>query len=333
MDEDQLQQQQPKAKDNFRRWDDPLFNDLRRIFSRAKLREVLTHSSFYEQEGRGNSRWVFAGMFVFKGQVGEVLFRYAAGEGTRLQHILGNLFRNERLERQFDEWHLGQFARAGEKFDIRTHKHIFVYAIYGYVSTLDEDLRQWFISKYLIQDAEHLLNHKRRNRNLLAQADDIVRKTDGRRLAMEMELTEEGLHRAKAVLSDGKVLCEAVSKSWRYARQKAAKLALDILAMPARKYILSNPEYQARVLARKEEERAKRKAEIEARDAGRKAIREEKKAKWKEIAQARDRKRRASQAAAKIRKAENAARAAAKAAKAARPMSAKKRRYLEDKKK
>lgn len=88
---------------------------------------------------------------------------------------------------------------------------------------------------------------------------------------------------AKAVLSDGTLLCEAESKSWRYARQKAMKLALDILAMPSRKYILSNPEYQARVLARMEEE--------------------------------------------------NARRAAIKAAKEARPMSAKKRRFLEDKKK
>lgn len=288
--------QQPRPKDSFKDWEDPLYNDLRRIFSRSKLREVLTHSSFYEEEGKGNSRYVFAGMFVFKGQVGEVLFRYAAGEGTRLQHILGNLFRNERLERQFDEWHLGQFARAGEKFDIRTHKHIFVYAIYGYVSTLDDDLRQWFISKYLIQDAEHLLSHRHRNRNLLAQADDIVRKTDGRRLTLEMEQTAEGLHRAKAVLSDGTLLCEAESKSWRYARQKATKTALDILAMPARKYILSNPEYHARVLAKKEEERARRKAEIEARDAAKKALREEKKAKYKEIARARDHKRRASKA-------------------------------------
>jgi hypothetical protein len=287
----------------------------------------------HEQEGRGNSRHVFAGMFVFKGQVAEVLFRYAVGEGTRLQHILGNLFRNERLERQFDEWHLGQFARAGENFDIKTHKHIFVYAIYGYVSTLDEDIRQWFISKHIIGEAEHLLSHKRRNTNLLAQADDIVNKTDGRRLTLEMEQTPEGLHRAKVVLSDGTLLCAAESKSWRYARHKAAKMALDILSMPSRKYILSNPEYQARVLAKKEEEKAKRKAEIEARDAAKEAIREEKKAKRKEIAQARDRKRRASQAAAKIRKAENARRAAIKAAKEARPMSAKKRRYLEDKKK
>ena len=234
-------QQQPRPKDNFRKWEDPLFDDLRKMFSRAKLREVLTHSSFYDVEGRGNSRYVFAGMFVFKGQVADVLFRYAAGEGTRLQHVLGNLFRNERLERQFDEWQLWQFARASEKFDIKTHKHIFVYAIYGYVSTLDDDIRQWFISKYLIQEAGHLLSHKRRNRNLLAQADDIVNKTDGRRLAMEMEQTAEGLHRAKAVLSDGTLLCEAQSKSWRYARHKAAKLALDILAMPSRKYLLSNP--------------------------------------------------------------------------------------------
>ena len=48
-----------------------------------------------------------------------------AGAGTRLQHIQGNLFRNERLERQFDEWQLQQFARAGEKSDIKKHKHGF----------------------------------------------------------------------------------------------------------------------------------------------------------------------------------------------------------------
>ena len=48
-----------------------------------------------------------------------------AGAGTRLQHIQGNLFRNERLERQFDEWQLQQFARAGEKFDIKKLKHGF----------------------------------------------------------------------------------------------------------------------------------------------------------------------------------------------------------------
>lgn len=243
------------------------------------------------------------------------------------------MFRQERLERQFDDWQLRQFARAGEQFDIVKHKHIFVYAIYGYVTTLDEETREWFISKYIIGETEHLLTHRKRNRNVLAQADDIVLKTDGRRLALEMEKTDDGRHRAKAVLSDGTLLCEAESKSWRYARQKAAKMALDILAMPSRIYILSNPEYQARVIARMEAEKEKRKAEVAEREAKKKEAREERYVLWKEETRLRDIKRRQVQAAAKKRKAENLARAEAMAAKEARPMSAKKRRYLEDKKK
>ncbi len=326
--------QQPRPKDNFTAWEAPLYNDLRKLFSRSQLREVLTHSSFYEKEGKGNSRYIFVGMFVFKGMVAEVLYRYFTGEGTRLQHVLGNLFRNERLERLFDGWKLRQFVRAGEKFDIAAHKHIFVYAIFGYVTTLDENTRNWFISKYILNDeSNHLFLHRKRNANLLAQADAMVRQADGRRLTLEMEVTDEGKHRAKAVLSDGSVLCEAESKSWRYARTKATKMALNILATPFRKELLSNPDYQARVLAREEERVSKRRAEVEARDAQREAIRAEKEAKRKEIARARDAKRRKSQAAAKLRKAENARRAAAKAAKEARPMSANKRRYLEDKKK
>ena len=182
-------------------------------------------------------------------------------------------------------------------------------------------------------ESEHILLHKKRNSDLLAQADAIVRQTDGRRLGIEMEETDEGLHRAKAVLSDGTVLCEAESKSWRYARTKVTKMVLNLLATPFRKELLSDPDYHARVLAREEEKAAKRKAEVEARDAAREALRLEKLEKRKEQARIRDAKRRQSQAEAKKRKAENAARAAAKAAKDARPMSAKKRRFLEDKKK
>ncbi|MBR5634062.1 MAG: hypothetical protein IKW78_02610, partial [Prevotella sp.] len=201
----------------------------------------------------------------------------ATGDGTRLQHILGNLFRQERLERMFDTLRLRQFVRAGEDFDIGKHKHIFIYALFGYVSTLDEDLRKWFIGKYIVNDeTAYLFRHRQRNIDLLAQADEIVRRSDGRRLTLEMEVTDEGLNRAKAVLSDGSVLCEAVSKSWRYARTKATKMALNMLATPARKIMLSNPEYQARVQARIEEKKARRRAEIEERDAIKESLRAEK---------------------------------------------------------
>ena len=292
--------QQPHPKDNFKVWNDPLYDDLRKLFSRSQLREVLSHSSFYEKEGKGNSRYVFAGMFVFKGMVAEVLFRYFSSEGTRLQHVLGNLFRNERLERLFDEWKLSQFVRAGKNFDIASHKHIFVYAIFGYVTTLDEDIRNWFIAKYVLnEESNHLFLHKKRNANLLGQADAIVRNADGRRLALEMEQTADGRHRAKAVLSDGTVLCEAESKSWRYARTKASKMALNLLATPFRKELLSNPDYQARILAREEEKKAKRKAEVEERETQKKEAREKRKEEWKAKRKIQDAKRRAKKAAAK----------------------------------
>ena len=323
--------QQPRPRDNFKAWEDPLYNDLRRIFSRSSLRTVLTHSSFFEKEGKGNSRFVFAGMSVFKGQVAEVLFRFFSGDGTRLQHILGNLFRQERLERMYDGWKLGQFVRAGSGFDIDRHKHIFVYAIFGYVSTLSEELRGWFISKYILaDDVKHLFTHRKRNRDILAQADEIVRQTDGRRLSLKMEETEDGLHKAVAVLSDGTLLCEATSKSWRYARTKVSKTALNMLAAPGRKALLSNPDYQARVLARLEEEKALREAEIAERDAAREELKARKARERAAVARAQDARRRANQAEAKKRKAESSARAAAKDAK---PMSARKRQHLLDKQK
>ena len=333
---------QPKPRDNFRKWDDPAYNDLRRIFSEPKMREVLTHDSFYKSAGddrerkkesaHGNGRYVFAGMTVFKGQVAEILFKFFSGSGTQLQHILGNLFKNDYLTQLFDRWKLSGRVRCGEGFDVAAHRHIFVYAIFGYVSTLDESTRNWFIFKFILNDeTRYIFEHHLRNNDIFSQADYLVKQTDGRRLKIEMSLTEDGLHCATAMLSDGTVLCEATSKSWQYARRKVSKMALNILATPGRKALLSNPDYQERIRREEEERIAARKAEIAARDEAKAEARRKKEEELAEIKKLRDAKRRKSQAEAKARKAANAARAAAKAAKEARPMSAKKRRHLEDK--
>jgi len=330
-----MSQDKPRRQDFFAKdWEEPHYEELEQLFSHSNMQKVLTHSSFYPEEGKGNSRYVFAGMFVFKGMVAQILFRYFPEDGTRMQHVLGNLFRQERLSRLFDDWRLQQQVRAGDNFDTAAHKHIFVYAVFGYVSTLEENIRNWFISKYILnEESDYLFAHKQRNRDLLSQADAMVKHTTGQRLTLVMEMTDDGLHRAKAVSSDGTVLCEATSKSWRYARTKATKLALNMLATPFRKELLSNPDYQERVRIREEEKVAQRKAEVDARIEEKESLRQQKEEERRKQARLRDTKRRKSQAEAKKRKAENAARAAAKAAKEARPMSAKKRRHLEDKKK
>ena len=316
-------------------WEASRYDFLRRLFSRLQVREVLTHGSFYEKEGQGNGRYVFAGQYVFRGQVAQILYDWFGGSGTQLQHILGNLFRNERLARLFDLWHLKPLVRAGEKFDINAHKHIFVYAICGHVSQLsNEDLRNWFIFKYILNEETHyLFSHRRLNRDLLAQADSLARQVYGCRLVLQMSQSEEGLHVASAVLADGSTVCRAMSKSWRYARTKAVKTALNLIATPGRKALLADPAYQERIRKQLEDEYNAHLAQIEARLAAKEEIRRNKEEERSRLAKLRDAKRRARQAEAKKRKAENAARAAAKAAKEARPMSAKKRRHLEDKKK
>lgn len=331
--------QQPKPRYNARAWNSPTFDDLRRAFSEENLRRVLTHESFYppKKDGtpQGNGRYIFAGMFVFKGQVGDILYKYIGGSGTHLQHILGNLFRNEVLVRIYDTWHLGQYVRAGANFDVENHRHIFVYAVLGYLAEeCDENVRNYFIFKYIIgEESQHLFGHRKKNRDLLAHADFISRQIGTGRLSIVMSVTEDGLQKASVKYADGSELCFATSKSWQYARRKAAKLALNIIATPGRKALLSNPDYQERIRLEEERKVEERRAEIQARTEAKELARIQKEESLAEIKRVRDAKRRQSQAEAKKRKAENAARAAAKAAKDARPMSARKRRHLEDKQK
>lgn len=312
---------------------------IRKAFSENNQRRVLTHESFYPPkrngEPQGNGRYIFAGMFVFKGQVGEILYKYISGSGTHLQHILGNLFRNDFLVRLYDTWHLGQYVRAGENFDIEKHKHIFVYAVLGYLAEeCEENVRNYFIFKYILgEENNHLFGHQKKNRDLLAHADFISRQMGTGRLNIEMSVTEDGLHMASVKYADGSELCSATSKSWQYARRKAAKLALNIVATPGRKALLSNPDYQERIRLEEEHKIEARRAEIEARTEAKALARIKKEESLSEIKRLRDTKRRQSQSEAKRRKAKNAAMAAAKAAKESRPLSARKRRHLEDKQK
>ena len=58
-------------------------------------------------------------------------------------------------------------------------------------------------------------------------------------------------------------------------------MVLNMLATPFRQEMLSNPDYQARVLAREQEKAAKRKAEVEEREIRKKEAREKRKEEWK----------------------------------------------------
>ena len=107
-----------------------------------ELKKALTHKSFFKNEDsdNSNSRYVFLGMFGFKGKVAETLFRYMPGTGTQIQHFLGNLFKDEILLKIYDTYNLHEICRFGSSFDINKQKHIIVYGFLGFVS-------QWLSSE------------------------------------------------------------------------------------------------------------------------------------------------------------------------------------------
>jgi hypothetical protein len=85
------------------------------------------------------------------------LFSWVSGTGTQIQHFLGNLFKNPILERLFDEYELFHVLRAGENFDTQKHKHIFVYALLGFVlKHADKKQLYHFIGSEIITPNKHL---------------------------------------------------------------------------------------------------------------------------------------------------------------------------------
>ncbi len=302
--------------------------------NKNELKQALTHFSFYENKDqeKANSRLVFAGMFAFKGILADVLYKYYTGSGTELQHILGNLFKNELLNRLYQKWGLANKVRVGKKFDIKKHKHIFVYAVFGCISQSDEDTQRRFIFKHIItNDTKHIFNHVKRNKDLISQTKLIAKQSFKKQLKTEMQLTKDSLHRAIITFDDNTIICEAESKSYRYARKKAMKLALQILSNITFDKFAEETGYLEKVKKRIEKEKEQHRKEVEAKIAEKKKLQAERIALNKKIKKARDLARKKAQAEAKKHKQE-LARIKAEKEKNKKPLSAAKRRFLEDKK-
>jgi dsRNA-specific ribonuclease len=300
------------------------------------FQQALTHASFFESgnETKANSRLIFAGMFVFKGQVAEILMDYFTGKGTQLQQLLGNLFRNEYLHRLFDKWLLMKHVRASKNFDIKAHKHIFVFAVLGCVARLDDETRHRFIFKWFLNDEnKHVFQHTVKNVDLQYQVDLLTKKVYNEHLKIKVEQSADGFFSAKTMLNDGFVVSEALSKSYRYARKKALKIALLLLSEIKFSEFIRSTDYIERVKARIENERAEKLRLANEATELKKIQKAAHQQKMKEIKVLRDAQRRKAQAEAKKRKAEREKIRAAKAAKEQRPLSANKRRHLEDKQK
>lgn len=196
-----------------------------------ELNKALTHSSYTESdEDDNNSRFVYLGQFAFRGYVADLIYKFTPGTGTQLQHILGNLFKNEHLNIIYDSFHLEELIRYGGNFDAKAHRHIFVFGLLGFIHKYSPDeLKQMLISRYFIIPNKHLFSQSSKSNDLQAQCNVISRILFQEPVFIEIVRNANGLWQTTVSIKESVIACET-SVSHRYSRQKTLKKAFMQLA-------------------------------------------------------------------------------------------------------
>jgi hypothetical protein len=233
------------------------------------FKKCLVHISHYEaqkSQNVGNSRFVFMGMYGFKGVLADYISKYIAGNGKQLQQYLGNVFSNEKLAVLFDDLQLQNCITLHQNLDYKNLKHVFANAYLGFVHQHGtEAFVRASIHQYFLKDSDHLLP-KAISQNLILILKSKVDEVLSEKIKIINDADNE-LFRSKVVLSSGIIIGEHSSKSKVYAKKRAIKLAL--------KYVLEIEAQRPEIIAfnekqklREQEQKNRQKAEnIKVHDA------------------------------------------------------------------
>lgn len=209
-------------------------------FEKHQLERVVTHNSFSENN---NSRYAFLGMFAFKGVVAHWIFNHVAGTGTQQQHYIGNIFKPTFLESFFDK-HIKRITRIETKIDINTQKHIFTYAFFGFVydNATEEQLNE-FIFHQIIKLNDHHLPSNYKHKNFWDQLIFLCKQQyDCKPKLTIIENEDKTQHISIALHKE--IIAQHQSISFKYAKKKAIKQALDFVTKNIEEQLKQNPIYQ-----------------------------------------------------------------------------------------
>jgi hypothetical protein len=212
-----------------------------------ELNKALTHSSFPETtEENNNSRFVFLGQFAFRGFVADILYDFVPSTGTQLQHILGNMFKNEHLHLLYDKLKLEELIRCAAEFEHKKHKHIFVFALLGFIHKFAPvEVKKQFVSRNFILPNKHLFNHTADNNDFQAQCNVLSRILFQEPIFVDIQRTTGNLWQTTVSVKHSIIALET-SVSHRYSRVKALKKALIQLADDNWFIETTRPEFDSR---------------------------------------------------------------------------------------
>jgi hypothetical protein len=209
-------------------------------FTDSDLKLVLTHSSFAE---KNNSRYVFLGQSAFRGAAGEWIFRCIPGTGMQLQQFWGNCFKQHFLETFFDKLNLN-IRRINPEIKPETQKHIFVFALLGYIfEKADAADLQRFIFQQIIMPNDRLLPAKYKFRNSWDMLIVLCRQHYGCRPKIEITVDDSKIQRV-VITKNGEMIASHHSVSYTYARKKAIEKALKFIADDLEEKLVNSPRHR-----------------------------------------------------------------------------------------
>lgn len=185
---------------------------------------MLTHQSIDEQHN--NSRYIFLGMYAFKGLVCQWIFTHIQGTGTQLQQYFGNITSPMYFSKLFSLWGLAPHARLAIGLDAQSHRHLFAAALLGFLvqHAHPQDLQR-LIYRFFIAPHDHLLPGSHIVKDDWQQLLWLCKQQGWPKPQMQYTATNEGLHRFEVMVNNLPMLQHS-SVSYRYARKKAMRLAL-----------------------------------------------------------------------------------------------------------
>ncbi|WP_310558571.1 hypothetical protein [Flavobacterium sp.] len=230
-------------------------NELLKLLSRYEIESntkdlipVLTHNSFSE---KNNSRYVFLGQFAYRGIVATWVFENIAGTGTQLQHYLGNLLSQKRLESYYEKWKISK-VRIASTAQIDQQKHIFVYAVLGYiVENASEEQLQEFVFNQFIASADHLLPSVYKHKNEWDKLVFLCKQEFNQKPKLITTISDDKTNKIEVFLND-EVIGLASSISFKYAKKKAITAALKHITIEIEKKLTKSPVYIENEKIRKE---------------------------------------------------------------------------------
>lgn len=208
-------------------------------FEKHQLERAITHHSFSENN---NSRFVFLGMFAFKGAVANWIFNHVAGTGTQLQHYLGNIFKHQFLEAFFDK-HIKTTTRIDAKTDLNTQKHIFSYALFGFIfdHATEEQLNE-FIFIQIITPNDHHLPSNYKYKNHWDQLMFLCKQHLNVKPKLTISENQNKIQKVSISIKNN-IIATHDSISFKYAKKKTIKIALDYVSKKIEEKLKQNPTY------------------------------------------------------------------------------------------